>query len=79
MWYSHHISSAIDAVGELMSDIQYVQAEFHKRFGVTTSSPDFMLGVRRTFSTEGDTRAVRGRGCHRALRPQSYASVLCPH
>jgi hypothetical protein len=24
-------------------------------------------------------RAVRGRGCHRALRPQSYASVLCPH
>jgi hypothetical protein len=24
-------------------------------------------------------RAVRGRGCHRALRPQSYASALCPH
>jgi hypothetical protein len=51
-------SDDIDAVGEQMSDIQYVQAEFHKRFGVTTSSPDFMLGVRRTFSTEGDTRVL---------------------
>jgi hypothetical protein len=51
-------SDDIDAVGEQMSDIQYVQAEFHKRSGVTTSSPDFMLGVRRTFSTEGDTRVL---------------------
>ena len=51
-------SDDIDAVGELTSDIQYVQEEFHKRFGVTTSSPDFMLGVRRTFSTEGDIRVL---------------------
>jgi hypothetical protein len=53
-------SDDIDAVGEQMSGIQYVQAEFHKRFGVTTSSPDFMLGVRRTFSTEGE---VELRSC----------------
>ena len=48
----------MDIIAQYAADVNDILQAFDKRFGITVSSPDYMLGVLRTESINGNRRSI---------------------